>query len=328
MGDAARRRRARDGRERELGLQGHGLPRRHNALHDLSVRWRPRRDGRGANTTSRTRRFVEGGFVVPDAKSSVSWIDRDTLLVATDWGPESGNSTMTESGYAFVVKRWTRGTPLASATEVMRGQASDVGVFVGALEDTDGRRLPIAVEADTFFESVSYRLDGAQPQRINLPRKGHRARALSRQPGLHHRRSVARHAAGRADCLSAGGLGSEAPNASVLFAPSQRQSIEGVAITNDAVLVAGFENVRGRILRIDAERRSMDDDAARPADNGLRWLCRLIADRGHRVRGVRRLSDAGHALCAREQRHARARRAFAAGAVRRVALCVGAVRGG
>jgi prolyl oligopeptidase len=28
---------------------------------------------------------------------------------------------MTESGYPFVVKRWTRGTPLASATEVLRG---------------------------------------------------------------------------------------------------------------------------------------------------------------------------------------------------------------
>ena len=47
--------------------------------------------------------------------------------------------------------------------------------------------------------------------------------------------------------------GAEAPNAAVLFAPSERQSIEGVAITNDAVLVAGFENVRGRILRIAQE---------------------------------------------------------------------------
>src|SRR5690606_14013996 len=98
-----------------------------------------------------------------------------TLLVGTDWG----EGTMTESGYAFVLKRWRRGAPLAEATEVIRGQASDVGVFAGVLVDTDGARLPIAFEADTFFESTSWRLDGAQPQRIAAPAK-HSLRGLYR----------------------------------------------------------------------------------------------------------------------------------------------------
>ena len=31
--------------------------------------------------------FVEGGFALPEAKSNVAWIDRDTLLVVTDYGP-------------------------------------------------------------------------------------------------------------------------------------------------------------------------------------------------------------------------------------------------
>ena len=114
-----------------------------------------------------TRSFVRNGFVVPEAKSGVTWLDRNTLLVATDWGP----GTMTESGYPFVVKRWTRGTPLSSATEIMRGAATDVGLFGGVLQDTDGRRIPIAVRATTFFESTSFRLDGAEPRQINLPPK-------------------------------------------------------------------------------------------------------------------------------------------------------------
>jgi prolyl oligopeptidase len=120
-----------------------------------------------ANTISPPAASSANGFVVPEAKSGVTWLDRNTLIVATDWGA----GTMTESGYPFVVKRWTRGTPLSSATEVMRGQASDVGVFGGVLQDTDGRRVPIAVRATTFFESTNYRLDGAHPQRINLPEK-------------------------------------------------------------------------------------------------------------------------------------------------------------
>jgi len=195
------------------------------------------------------RRFVEGGFVVPEAKSSVAWVDRDTLLIGTNWG----EGTMTESGYAFVIKRWPRGAPLSSATEVMRGQASDVGVFAGVLEDTDGRRIPIAVEADTFFESTNWRLDGAQPQRINLPAK-------ATVQGLYRGNLVfTLEEAWRG--MPQGALvaypledsSSEAPRATVLFAPSERQSIESVTITNDAILVAGFENVRGRILRIALE---------------------------------------------------------------------------
>ncbi len=193
-----------------------------------------------------TRSFVANGFVVPAAKSSVAWLDQNTLLVGTDWG----EGTMTESGYAFVLKRWTRGTPLASAAEVIRGRASDVGVFAAVLQDTDGRRLPIAVEANSFFESTNWRLDGAAPQRINLPAK-------ATVQGLYRGHLVATLEEGWRG-LPQGALiayplsetGVEAPNATVLFAPGPRQSIESVAITHDAVLVAGFENVRGRIFRI------------------------------------------------------------------------------
>ena len=193
-----------------------------------------------------TRSFVRNGFVLPEAKSGVTWLDRNTLIVATDWGA----GTMTESGYPFVVKRWTRGTPLASATEIMRGQATDVGVFGGVLQDTDGRRVPIAVEADTFFESTNYRLDGAQPQRINLPAK-------SSIVGLFQGNLIATlqeawrgHPQGALIAYPLSETGSENPNVTVLFAPTARQSIEGVSITRDAIIVAGYENVRGRLLRI------------------------------------------------------------------------------
>ncbi|MFN3463978.1 MAG: prolyl oligopeptidase family serine peptidase [Terricaulis sp.] len=210
-----------------------------------------------------TRSFVPNGFVVPEAKSGVTWLDRNNLLVATDWGQENGSSTMTESGYPFVVKRWTRGTPLASATELMRGQPTDVGVFGGVLQDTDGRRVPIAVEADTFFESTNYRLDGATPQRINLPAK-------SSIQGLYQGYLIATlqeawrgHPQGALIAYPLSETGSENPNITVLFAPNARQSIEGVSITRDAIIVAGYENVRGRLLRI--------------ARNGNAWATTTIA---------------------------------------------------
>src|SRR5690606_29301620 len=57
------------------------------------------------------RAFVEDGFVLPEAKSRVSWIDRDRVFVATDFGEGS----LTSSGYPRVVKEWRRGTPLEQA---------------------------------------------------------------------------------------------------------------------------------------------------------------------------------------------------------------------
>ena len=64
-----------------------------------------------------TKSFVADGFTLPQAKSSVTWENADTLLVATDYGAGS----MTASGYPRIVKRWKRGTPLSAATLVKEG---------------------------------------------------------------------------------------------------------------------------------------------------------------------------------------------------------------
>lgn len=222
----------------------------HRCMVALSDGGRDAVEWREFDTNSRT--FVSNGFVVPTAKSSVAWQDANTLLVATDWGEGS----MTESGYAFIVKRWTRGTTLSAAVEVMRGQPTDVGVFAAVLEDTDGSRLPMAIEADTFFESKSWRLDGAAPQRVALPAKA-TVQGLFRGNlvfTLEEAWNGLPQGALAAYPLS--DTGAAAPRAQVLFAPGPRQSIEGVSITRDAVLIAGFENVRGRLLRVTLENNA------------------------------------------------------------------------
>ena len=54
----------------------------------------------------RTREFVTGGFELPEAKTQITWEDANTVLVGTDFGPDS----LTDSGYARLVKRWRPGT--------------------------------------------------------------------------------------------------------------------------------------------------------------------------------------------------------------------------
>ena len=72
-------------------------------------------------------RFVppaEGGFFVPEAKSDVEWLDADTLLVGSDFGPDS----LTDSGYPRQIRRWVRGTPLEAAPVIFEGEKADVSV--------------------------------------------------------------------------------------------------------------------------------------------------------------------------------------------------------
>jgi len=196
-----------------------------------------------------TRQFIDGGFVVPEAKSNLGWLDRDTLLVATNWGEGS----LTESGYPFILKAWRRGTPLSSATEIMRGEPSDVSIGVATFEDESGDHIAIAVEGETFFETVYSLITPQGPQRLTLPRKS------SIRDFFQDRLIVTLEEAwtiggrsyptGSLLAIPLATATSAAPSIEVIFTPSERQSIEEVQATRDAVLVAGFDNVRGRLQR-------------------------------------------------------------------------------
>lgn len=108
------------------------------------------------------KRFVKEGFNVPLAKSDVSWIDKDTVFIATDWGPGS----MTQSGYPRIAKRWQRGTPLSAAETVFEARPKDLGVFAyhdrtpGFERDYVGRSLD-------FYRRDNYVLT-AHNQQINI----------------------------------------------------------------------------------------------------------------------------------------------------------------
>src|SRR5690606_20524453 len=84
--------------------------------------------------------------ILPEAKSDVAWADRDTLLVATDYGA----GTLTASGYPRIVKRWKRGTPLAAATLVKEGAVGDMTLAPRVEPDGD-RRWTFINRALTFY---------------------------------------------------------------------------------------------------------------------------------------------------------------------------------
>jgi prolyl oligopeptidase len=196
------------------------------------------------------RTFVEGGFLLPEAKSDVVWRDANSLLVATDWG----DGTLTESGYPFVVKEWRRGQALAAAREVYRGKVTDVAVSPFSLEGPNKERFLGIRQADTFFTATHWRFSDTQPlARLSLPPKasvhgifrGQLIFTLEQDWTV----DQALWRAGTLLALPMSELTAQAPKSILLWMPGPRESIESVEISQSAVLVASYAEVKGRVLR-------------------------------------------------------------------------------
>ncbi|MCU1250232.1 MAG: Prolyl oligopeptidase [Edaphobacter sp.] len=117
--------------------------------------------------TGESGKFVDNGFVLSRSKQSATWVDKDTLLVARNWGP----GTMTQSGYPFVVKLWKRGESLDQAKEVYRGTASDVSAGAGSLHDSQGHHAVLLNRGVNFFQREVSLYTPEGPKKIAIPGK-------------------------------------------------------------------------------------------------------------------------------------------------------------
>src|SRR5947207_2879999 len=95
-----------------------------------------------------TKNFVKDGFALAEAKSQIGYIDEDTVLVATDFGPGS----MTASGYPRILKLWKRGETLSAAKTLLEGKDTDVLTGASTSRGPDGTTA-LAVRAITFYET-------------------------------------------------------------------------------------------------------------------------------------------------------------------------------
>ena len=203
-----------------------------------------------------TRRFVDGGFSLPEGKHRLEWLDRDTLLVATDFGA----GTLTESGYPFIVKSLKRGQTLAQATEVYRGDIGDggYGVSPSVYRDRAGAVLAVLFNRplDTF-RSETWELVDGRPVKLTLPERvsvyGVQGGSFILSPDEDWARPGRSHKAGSllAICIPCvrptSGPVVITNQAETIFEPTDRQSIGSVRVLHDRVVVAISDNVVGRL---------------------------------------------------------------------------------
>jgi prolyl oligopeptidase len=202
--------------------------------------------------------FVKGGFELGEAKSQITWLDEDTVVFGTDFGPGS----MTSSGYPRIVKVWKRGEPMAAARTVYEGEASDVASAAVVFHNPTGS-MAVIQRAITFFTSEYYWLapDGTT-RKLRLPLgadlKGAQGDALLftlrddwAPPG-----AAPIHKGSLIACRVEMGEKGERIGVVTLLTPDDRSAIDEVAAGRDAVYVAVNRDVTGAIevFRPDAKR--------------------------------------------------------------------------
>lgn len=113
----------------------------------------------------KTKTFVANGFVLSEAKSSVVWVDKDHLLVASDFGSE----TLTESGYPRQVRLWTRGTAYNSGQIIFEGQPKDLGMTPYSVKHRLKRWVIVSRGVD-FFNSEEYIYQPSTQKLLRIPK--------------------------------------------------------------------------------------------------------------------------------------------------------------
>jgi prolyl oligopeptidase len=190
-----------------------------------------------------TGRFVANGFVLPRSKQGATWIDRDTLLVSRDWGA----GTMTASGYPFVVKMVKRGAPLAAATEVFRGDAGDqLGTYASTLTDARGNRIVMLMRRQDFFGGDKLVWTPAGTKKLDMPARVGPAGMIDGRVVFTTSEAWGAIPAGAIASVPAKELEAGRAVPTLVFAPTPRQAVDGVATTRDRLLVTYTDNVRGR----------------------------------------------------------------------------------
>ena len=189
----------------------------------------------------RTRAFVPGGFELPEAKTQISWEDEDTLLVGTDFGEGS----LTDSGYARLVKRWRRGTPLADAVQVYAGERTDV-IVAASVDRTPGYQRTLISRAVDFFNDEIYELRDGQLVRIDAPTDA----SLSVHRGwllIELRTDWDNYRAGSLLAADYDEFVSSTKNLTVVFEPDERTSLHQYSWTRDKLVLVTLADVASHV---------------------------------------------------------------------------------
>jgi prolyl oligopeptidase len=193
-----------------------------------------------------TRSFVDGGFEMPEAKGGATYVDGQTLIVSTNFGP----GTMTSSGYARQVKIWKRGTPLSSAKLVFEGDETDVASSGFVVRDREKTHV-LFRRGITFYTGEYHAWVGEKPVRLDIPADADMLGILHDQVLVWLKSDWFVNSTlfkqGSLISLDYPALLSGVKKALLVWEPDARSSLAGTSTTQQCLLVNILNNVKNEL---------------------------------------------------------------------------------
>jgi len=193
-----------------------------------------------------TKSLIAEGFKLPEAKTGITYLDQETVLVSTDFGEGS----MTESGYPRLVKKWRRGTDLAEAQLLYEGIPADIGTFSAVVNTPEGD-YPFIIRADTFFTSEVFAYRNGNLVKLAIPADASFETVFKNQLLIHLKTDWQRDGEtwkqGSLVSIDLDELLQGEGKVLLVTEPDARSAIDSVGRTRDLLLVNRMTDVRGKL---------------------------------------------------------------------------------
>jgi prolyl oligopeptidase len=193
-----------------------------------------------------TKAFIEDGFYIPESKGGASYIDKNTLIVSTNFG----ENTMTTSGYPNQAKIWKRGDALENAQLIHTGDLNDVGSWGGTMRDGETTYTMIS-RATTFYTSETYIWVDNKPVKLDIPKDASASAILNNELIVDLKSdwtvSGKTYKQGSIISLNFKELLAGKKNIKLVVEPDQFSSISGMATTKNKLIINLLNDVKGEL---------------------------------------------------------------------------------
>ncbi len=212
-----------------------------------------------------SKTFMADGFVVPEAKSNVSWLDEDTLLIGTDWGEGS----LTNSGYALEIRSWKRGTDMHAGQSLFTGEVVDTLVAPFVLHNDD-KDYPFIVRLYADWNENQYMqvVDGEPGEIMDWPLRMSATGVLAGHVIIFLEQDWAvNDAEYKIGDVIAYDL--DSGDTELVFSPTDKQAVNNVSVGASSVFIELLDNVKGRLKRLTRSDDGWNSVDIELPDNGV-----------------------------------------------------------
>ncbi|HHL31863.1 MAG TPA: S9 family peptidase [Oceanospirillales bacterium] len=208
------------------------------------------------------KKFIKDGFNVPLAKTQISWIDKNSVFIGTEFGKDS----MTDSGYPRTVRIWKRNSPLSAAKIIYT--ADKTAMSTRAQRIDNDLQFDLLTDNTSFWLNNKYQIRDGEIIALAIPKSA----TIS---GIYHNKLVLslkqdwqfnqqNFIQGEIVLVDISLLRGEPGTIESIIKPDGSTVIDGVNVTSQGLLITILEDVKAKLCRYQKQ------------DDG-QWLIQTIA---------------------------------------------------